>query len=140
MFRNFDEDKLSSAIERAGLASLIAEKGSDYPCGESGKHLSGGEKQRVSIARCLVRETPVLLVDEATAALDAETAYAVTNEILDIEGLTRIIITHSLEEPLLRRYDEIIVVQGGRITEKGGFDELMAEKGYFYSLYNVFQN
>ena len=140
MFHEFEEEKLQSAIDRAGLSGLIAEKGADYACGESGKHLSGGEKQRVSIARCLIRETPVLLVDEATAALDAETAFSVTNEILNIENLTRIIVTHSLEEPLLRRYDEIIVVQGGKITEKGKFDELMAEKGYFYSLYNVFQN
>jgi ABC-type multidrug transport system fused ATPase/permease subunit len=140
MFHDFEEEKLQSAIDRAGLSGLIAEKGADYACGESGKHLSGGEKQRVSIARCLIRETPVLLVDEATAALDAETAFSVTNEILNIENLTRIIVTHSLEEPLLRRYDEIIVVQGGKITEKGKFDELMAEKGYFYSLYNVFQN
>ncbi len=140
MFRDFPEDKLKSAIERAGLAGLIAEKGDDYPCGECGKHLSGGEKQRVSIARCLVRETPVLLMDEATAALDAETAYSVTNEILNIDDLTRIIITHGLEESLLRRYDEIIVIQGGRITEQGKFEELMDNKGYFYSLYNVFQN
>ena len=140
MFRDFDKDKLKSAIDRAGLAGLIAEKGDDYPCGECGKHLSGGEKQRVSIARCLVRETPVLLMDEATAALDAETAYSVTNEILNIDDLTRIIITHGLEESLLRRYDEIIVIQGGRIAEQGKFDDLMSKKGYFYSLYNVFQN
>lgn len=140
MFRDFDADKLKSAIERAGLSSLIAEKGDDYPCGECGKHLSGGEKQRVSIARCLVRETPVLLMDEATAALDSETAFSVTNEILGIDGLTRIIVTHGLEESLLLRYDEIIVIQGGRIVERGHFNDLMEQKGYFYSLYNVFQS
>lgn len=140
MFRDFDADKLKSAIERAGLSSLIAEKGDDYPCGECGKHLSGGEKQRVSIARCLVRETPVLLMDEATAALDSETAFSVTNEILGIDGLTRIIVTHGLEESLLLRYDEIIVIQGGRIVEQGHFNDLMEQKGYFYSLYNVFQS
>ncbi len=140
MFRDFDPDKLKSAIERAGLSSLIAEKGDDYPCGECGKHLSGGEKQRVSIARCLVRETPVLLMDEATAALDSETAFSVTNEILGIDGLTRIIVTHGLEESLLRRYDEIIVIQSGRIVEQGHFNDLMDKKGYFYSLYNVFQS
>ena len=79
-------------------------------------------------------------MDEATAALDAETAYSVTKEILSIDDLTRIIITHGLEESLLRCYDEIIVIQGGKIAEKGKFDELMENKGYFYSLYNVFQN
>ena len=79
-------------------------------------------------------------MDEATAALDAETAFSVTNEILNIDGLTRIIVTHGLEEALLRRYDEIIVIQGGKISETGHFDDLMAQKGYFYSLYNVFQS
>ena len=140
MFRDFEADKLKSAIDRAGLSTLIAEKGDDYPCGECGKHLSGGEKQRVSIARCLVRETPVLLMDEATAALDSETAFSVTNEILGIDGLTRIIVTHGLEESLLLRYDEIIVIQGGRIVEQGHYNDLMSQKGYFYSLYNVFQS
>lgn len=140
MFREFSEESLNDAISKAGLSHLVAEKGEDYSCGESGHNLSGGEKQRVSIARCLLRGTPVLLMDEATAALDSETAFSVTNEILNIDGLTRIIVTHGLEEALLRRYDEIIVIQGGKITETGHFDDLMAQKGYFYSLYNVFQS
>lgn len=140
MFRDFDENDVASAAERAGLSRLIAEKGADYLCGESGHNLSGGEKQRVAIARCLIRNTPVLLMDEATAALDSETAFSVTNEILNIDGLTRIIVTHGLEEALLRRYDEIIVVQNGRIAEQGHYDDLMQKKGYFYSLYNVFQS
>lgn len=140
MFSDFSKEEIQSAAERAGLASLIAEKGSDYSCGESGRNLSGGEKQRVSIARCLIRNTPVLLMDEATAALDSETAFSVTNEILDIDGLTRIIVTHGLEEALLRRYDEIVVIQSGRVAEQGHFDELMAKKGFFHSLYNVFQS
>lgn len=139
MFRDFSEDKLNEAVSKAGLSTLVAEKGIDYSCGESGRNLSGGEKQRVSIARCLIRETPVLLMDEATAALDSETAFSVTNEILNIDGLTRIIVTHGLEEALLRRYDEIVVIQSGKVVEKGHFDGLMANKGYFFSLYNVFQ-
>ena len=138
MYRDFPEEKVRSAAERAGLSSLIEEKGSDYMCGESGRNLSGGEKQRVSIARCLLRETPVILVDEATAALDTENAFAVINEILNIEGLTRIVVTHGLEERLLSRYDAILVVQNGQLVECGKFEDLMSEKGYFYSLYNVF--
>ena len=106
-------------------------------CGENGCNLSGGEKQRIAIARSLLQETPILLVDEATAALDAETAYAVTNAILGIQDLTRIVVTHSLEESLLSQYDQILVLKHGTICEVGTFEELIAKKSYFYSLYNV---
>ena len=78
-------------------------------------------------------------MDEATAALDAATAAHVTESILDISGLTRIIVTHRLEESLLCRYDEILVMHSGKIQEKGSFAELMEQKGLFYSLYTVAQ-
>lgn len=137
MFKNFNEDDYITAVENAGLAGLISDKGEYYQCGEQGSNLSGGEKQRVSIARCLIRNTPVLMMDEATAALDNATAWEVDNAILDIENLTRIMVTHRFEEGTLKKYDEIIAVQNGRIVEQGSFDELMDKKGYFYSLYNV---
>lgn len=137
MFREFDDAKVERAIRMSGLEALIREKGEDYLCGENGCNLSGGERQRISIARCLLRETPVLLVDEATAALDAETAFSVTNAILQMEGLTRIVVTHRLEDRLLEQYDEIIVMKNGEIIENGGFMELLERKEYFYSLYNV---
>ena len=97
------------------------------------------ERQRISIARCLLKGSSVMLVDEATAALDSKTAVAITNSILEIEGLTRIIVTHRLEESILRKYDKIFVLQNGNLIEQGAFDELMKEKGYFYSLYMVSQ-
>ncbi|MFY9176312.1 MAG: ABC transporter ATP-binding protein [Clostridiales bacterium] len=137
MFRSFDEAKLSSAIERAGLLQLIKEKGRDYSCGEGGKNLSGGEKQRISIARSLIRDTPILLMDEATSGLDNETALNVENAVLDIEGMTRIIVTHRFNESTMKKYDKILVMNRGRLIEHGTFDELMEDKGYFYSLYNV---
>lgn len=139
MFRNFPQDQVSRAEELSGLSPLIQEKGVDYLCGENGSGLSGGQRQRVSIARCLLRQTPVLLVDEATAALDKETAYRVSNSILDLKGLTRIVVTHSLEESLMRRYDGILVLSHGKIVESGQFDQLMAQKGLFYSLFTVAQ-
>ncbi len=137
MFKSFSRERVESAIDRAGLRRLIAERGAAYDCGENGVGLSGGERQRISIARCLLCDTPVLLMDEATAALDAETAHAVTSSILDIANLTRIIVTHKLEEALLTRFDEILVLKNGALLERGRFAELMAEKGYFYSLYTV---
>ncbi len=137
MFKEFDGDKMERAISLAGLKDLILEKSENYNCGESGSNLSGGEKQRVSIARCLLRETPVLLMDEATASLDNVTAYQVENQILEIEEITRIIVTHKLEESLLRKYDDIIVMREGIIEEIGTFDELIRAGGYFSSLFLV---
>ena len=139
MFREFPDAQVESVIRQSGLAGLIADKGENYVCGENGNGLSGGEKQRISIARALLRGAPVMLVDEATAALDAATAYEVTSAILDIEAFTRIVVTHRLEEGLLKRYDEILVMKSGSICEKGSFAELMAQKGLFYSLFVVAQ-
>lgn len=137
MFKEFETQKLDSAIERAGLAALIEEKGEDYVCGENGAHLSGGEKQRIAIARSLLRDVSVLLVDEATSALDAETSDSVTNSILDIQGITRLVVTHKLEEKTLKRFDEIIVMKNGRIVEKGDFGTLIGNGEYFASLYKI---
>ena len=139
MFREFSEDELDDAICRAHLSGLLAERGRDYRCGENGKRLSGGEKQRISIARSLLKRASLLLADEATAALDAETARQVTSDLLDLNGVTRIVVTHMLNEALLRRYDGILVMKNGRIEESGRFEELMEKKGYFYALYTVAQ-
>lgn len=137
MFRDFPDEAVDDAVRRAGLAELVAEKGSDFRCGENGALLSGGERQRVSIARALLRRTPVLLVDEATASLDNQTARAVGEEILGLEGLTRVVVTHRLEASLLARYDEVVAMRDGRVVERGRFDELMEARGYFYSLFTV---
>lgn len=139
MFRDFPEEEVQDAIRRSGLTDLIARRGLDAPCGENGANLSGGEKQRISIARCILRRASVLLMDEATAALDAATAREVMEAILALEGMTRIVVTHRLEAPMLRQFDEILVMRGGRIDERGSFDELMAQDGYFRSLYRVSQ-
>ena len=139
MFRDFPKTELDEAIAHAHLGALIRERGEDYLCGENGSGLSGGEKQRISIARSLLKKSSVLLADEVTAALDAQTAHRVLSDILDLQGITRIVVTHTLEESLLRRYDKIFVLRGGRIEEAGSFADLMANKGYFYALFTVAQ-
>ena len=139
MFSDFPKEEVDRAIELSGLSKLIAERGDDYLCGENGSGLSGGEKQRISIARSLLKKSQVLLVDEATAALDAQTAFQVSNAILDMDELTRIVVTHALDENLLKRYDHILTLKNGAIAEFGTFDELMERKGYFYSLFTVSQ-
>ena len=133
MFRDFPKEELEEAIDHAHLDELIAKRGEDTLCGENGSGLSGGEKQRISIARSLLRRSSVLLADEATAALDAQTAWQVSNDILDLAGITRIVVTHSLEEGILQRYDGILVLKDGRAEEFGTFDELMANRGYFHA-------
>lgn len=139
MFRDFPKTEMDEAIARAHLGALIRERGEDYLCGENGSGLSGGEKQRISIARSLLKKSSVLLADEVTAALDAQTAHRVSSDILDLQGITRIVVTHTLEESLLRRYDKIFVLRGGRIEEAGSFADLMANKRYFYALFTVAQ-
>lgn len=139
MFRDFPKTEMDEAIARAHLGALIRERGEDYLCGENGSGLSGGEKQRISIARSLLKKSSVLFADEVTAALDAQTAHRVSSDILDLQGITRIVVTHTLEESLLRRYDKIFVLRGGRIEEAGSFADLMANKGYFYALFTVAQ-
>lgn len=139
MFREITKEEVDRAIDEAGLRAFVEEHGEDYLCGENGNLLSGGERQRISIARSLLRKVSVLLVDEATAALDKQTAYQVSNAILDIQDVMKVVITHSLEENLLNRFDEIIVLKAGEVAEEGTFEELMKKKEYFYSLYTVAQ-
>ena len=139
MFSDFPEEEIERAIRLSGLSELIREKGEDYLCGENGSGLSGGERQRISIARALLRKTPVLFVDEATASLDAETSFGVLDAILKLDGYTRIIVTHDLDESILRRCTGLFALKNGMVSEQGSFSELMDQKGYFYSLYTVAQ-
>ncbi len=137
MFRDFPGEQVDLAVKRSDLSLLVAERGTDYRCGESGVGLSGGERQRISIARALLRGTPVLMLDEATASLDNQTAFEVTDAILHLDGLTRIVVTHRLDEALMKQYDQILVMKDGRRVEQGTFQELMAAKEYFYSLFTL---
>lgn len=137
MFHEFSDKEVTLALERSGLSEFIEKRGEDFVCGENGANLSGGERRRISIARALLRKSPILLVDEATAALDAATARAVSFSILNLVGMTRIVVTHRLEEAILRRYDKILVMKNGTICEQGNFDTLMQQKGQFYSLFQI---
>ena len=106
-------------------------------CGENGKNLSGGEKQRISIARGLLKNARVILADEPWSSLDRINASMIAKDIANLSDTIRIVITHSLDKEMLEHYDEIIVLHDGRIEESGKFDELLEKDGYFSALYQV---
>ena len=139
LYSNHDDKDILNACERSGLNKLINKlpHGINSLVGENGNKLSGGEKQRIAIARALINNTQILILDESTSALDNETAYNLENSLLNLENLTLITVTHKLIKNILNRYDEIIVMKNGKIIEKGNFEDLINIKGYFYSLYTI---
>lgn len=135
MFSKVDEKILRDIIEKSGLKKLVEEKGENYRCGEGGSNLSGGEKQRISIARALLKKSQILLMDEATSSLDNETSSLITKEILALDDITKIVVTHKLDEETLSKFDQIITLKDGRILEVGTFTELLDKNGLFSFLY-----
>jgi ATP-binding cassette subfamily B protein len=110
--------------------------GYDTPVGEHGLQLSGGQRQRVAIARALVRNAPIILLDEATAALDSESERYVQDAItLLCEGRTTLVIAHRLST--IMHADNILVVEGGRVTEQGRHEELLRAGGRYASFYRL---
>ena len=140
LYKNIPEKEFDCVIQKSGLSSLIQQKGKNFSCGTNGNKLSGGEKQRISIARALLRNTSILLMDEASSALDEKTADEIMHSILDMPDTTSLVITHRLNSTLLKKYDGICVLHHGKIIEFGPFDELMKNKGLLYSLVLLSQN
>ena len=139
---SFTDKELNDAINKSGLRKLVdsTPDGIEMNVGEEGKELSGGQKQRVSIARALIRKTPILLMDEATSALDQKNTTEIENAILEVADLTAIVVTHKLNPNLLKRYDAIIFMKEGTITEIGSFVDLMQQKGDLYNLCSLTMN
>ena len=134
MYSEVKEEVLNSIIIKSGLETLVKEKGLDYKCGENGCNLSGGEKQRIAIARGLLKNSQIILLDEITSALDNETSNTITNNVLQLNDITKIMITHRLEETVLRNFDEILVIKNGKIYEQGTYDELIENNSLFKTL------
>ena len=125
LFRPVDRAVLEDAVKKAGLEDLVKEKGLDYACGENGANLSGGEKQRVGIARSILLGAKVLLLDEATSALDIRTGSRLIRTVQQMEGKTRIAVTHDVYPELMDSFDRIIVLKDGQIAGQGKYSELL---------------
>jgi ABC-type multidrug transport system fused ATPase/permease subunit len=132
------DDELWRALERARLADVVAEMpdGLDTVVGERGYRLSGGQRQRLTIARLLLGRSRVVILDEATAALDSQSEAAVQLALAEaLAGRTSIVIAHRLST--VRAADVILVVEDGRIVERGTHDLLLARRGRYTELYET---
>jgi subfamily B ATP-binding cassette protein MsbA len=132
------EEDIINAARAANAHDFIAKlpDGYDSNIGELGTKLSGGEKQRISIARALLKNAPILILDEATSSLDTEAEIEV-QEALDnlMKGRTTLVIAHRLST--IRNADRIIALVNGKIVEEGNHEALLAKKGEYYRLYNL---
>ena len=137
--QSFTDEEIKQAVQQSGLESYVLENESGLQalCGENGSNLSGGQKQRLSIARALIRKTPILLLDEATSSLDNQVTTEIENSILDIQDLTALVVTHKLNENILKRYDRILFMKAGDIVEDGSFCDLLDRRGEFYKLFGL---
>jgi len=131
------DDHVRRAAEGASIAADIEAFPEQYETmvGERGITLSGGQKQRSAIARALIRNPRILVLDDALSSVDTHTEDKILNHLREImKGRTTIFISHRVST--VRNADQIAVLHGGRIVELGTHDELLAREGYYTDLYN----
>ena len=129
-------EEVVEAARRACCHEFIEKLPNGYQTiiGEGGSTLSGGEKQRISIARAILKDAPIIILDEATSSVDPENQHALLTAINELTcGKTLIVIAHRLST--VRNADAIMVLDHGRIIERGSHADLIAQKGTYYQLY-----
>lgn len=127
LYKDYTKDEVEHVIQTTNLAEVIQKlpDGLDTIVEENGKNFSGGEGQRLAIARALIRNPEIILVDEATSALDPFLTGEIEHLLLGLEGKTVISITHKLNLEILRQYDEVILFENGKLVEHGNCEILM---------------
>ena len=130
---DISDEKLKKCLDFVGLSSLSL----DEEINEEGNNFSGGQLQRICIARTLAHLKPILLCDEITASLDNQTAIEIEKQILKLEKETVLYVTHKLFDETLKSFDCILVMKHGQLVECGCYEELMKKKERFYALKNV---
>ncbi|MEU5861391.1 thiol reductant ABC exporter subunit CydC [Nonomuraea sp. NPDC047529] len=129
-----DDERLAAAVREARLGPWVERTGWDAELGEDGRTVSGGQLQRLALARALLYDPPVLLLDEPAEALDEETADRLMADLLDvIRDRTTVLVTHRLKG--LESVDEVVVLDEGRVVQRGRHDELVAVPGYYRDLW-----
>ncbi|MEV3981027.1 thiol reductant ABC exporter subunit CydC [Nonomuraea sp. NPDC049758] len=128
------DERLAAAVREARLGPWVERTGWDTELGEDGRTVSGGQLQRLALARALLYDPPVLLLDEPAEALDEETADRLMADLLDvIRDRTTVLVTHRLKG--LESVDEVVVLDEGRVVQRGRHDELVAVPGYYRDLW-----
>ena len=128
---NASDARLAETLERVGLAKLLDDSGLNSWLGEGGRQLSGGELRRLAIARALLHDSPLMLLDEPTEGLDATTESQILDLLAEVmREKTVLMVTHRLRG--LARFNQIIVMDNGKIIEQGSHAELLAEQGRYY--------
>lgn len=134
MFENYSDADLRRAIEISesnnfiqrlnnGLFSIVEENGGNF---------SGGQKQRIALARAIIRKTPILILDESISAVDLKTGQEIENKLLNMKDITLLTVTHFLDKKVLKKYDFIIYMENGEISEIGSYEYLISIKNKFY--------
>lgn len=134
--KNVDDCEMIKALEQVELLDLYKklEKGLDTELGERGITLSGGERQRLALARLWFTKAEIVILDEATSAMDNITEETVMNRVMQLlQAQTVIVIAHRLSS--IRKFENVFVLKDGRLVDQGSFDELMENNAYFRELY-----
>ncbi|MDR2043839.1 MAG: ABC transporter ATP-binding protein/permease [Clostridium sp.] len=137
LYKPYSKVAIMNVVKIVGFESLGIVTEEDFSKKIDSNTISGGEKQRIAIARAILIGSNILIADEVTSNLDNKTSFEIEKKIFELKEMTIIWITHRLNKVLLQQYDEVLVLKDGRLVEHGTFDKLISNKSYFYNLYSI---